>query len=202
MANQNARILFPTYQLQKQIGNILIDAFISEDHEQSGSITRYPVEEGSDISDHIILDPDKLTIQGIVGPKELTEGSQFVNTTRSVFTDITNLRLSKTLVSVVTGLKVYENMFITNFSVPRTAQNGGSLLFNMSLEQSRIVSSQVVQIPKTQIAEDELQAQGRADIGKVTSGQTQAQTEDGTNFLDQIEPAVDATLSALGLGDI
>lgn len=199
MAEVNARIVFPSRIIQKAIGSVEIDAFMDEEHSQSGSITRYPVEQGADISDHIILDPDTLSIKGIMGPSKLVGGETNQNRTRDAYNDLTQLRLSKQLVTVVTGLRVYSDMFISDFNVPRNASNGGSLEFSMKMQQARVVSSQVVQIPNTQIEDTELQAQGEADVGKASSGQTQSQKEEGSNFLAQIEAEVDALLIGVGL---
>lgn len=42
------------------------DAFISEQHATSAEISTHPVEEGSKFSDHIRVNPDRLTVEAIV----------------------------------------------------------------------------------------------------------------------------------------
>lgn len=195
----DARIVFPNNKIVKSIGSIEIDAFAEEEHGKSASITRYPIEDKSTISDHIVLDPETINIRGIVGTFSLTGANGSSNRVRDAYGKIINLMEEKTLISIVTGLRVYSDMFISNFTVPRTAQNGGALNFSMSLQHAVIVSSQVAQIPKTQITPEEPQAQGKADIGKANSGQTQTKTEDNENYLAQIEAEVEAALDKVGI---
>lgn len=45
---------------------LIFDAIRTEDHTMSATVTEHPVENGSIISDHVIQQPDKLTITGLV----------------------------------------------------------------------------------------------------------------------------------------
>lgn len=49
-----------------QIASIWIDVSIREQHNKSAEVTRHPVEEGADITDHVRLQPDQIQIEGIV----------------------------------------------------------------------------------------------------------------------------------------
>lgn len=49
-----------------QIGLLLIDARIAENHGRSAQVTDYEIEDGTVISDHIKLDPLTLSIQGFI----------------------------------------------------------------------------------------------------------------------------------------
>ena len=54
-----------------QIGVMLLDAAISERHVRDAKITRNEIEDGSLVSDHVKLEPIKLTIEGIVSDSPL-----------------------------------------------------------------------------------------------------------------------------------
>lgn len=188
-----ARLIFRV-PVQKKIGSLEVTAFVSETHTRTNSATAYPVEVGADISDHIQDLPQEFNVTGIVEP--VGDGANVP----AAFVELENIMATKELITVVSGLKVYENMYISSLSVPRNARNGGSLSFSASMRELRIVSSQAVEIPKAQIsdADDETnkQAQATQDIGKVTSGQTQA-TAEASNFLDQVDAQIDDIFGSL-----
>ncbi len=194
---EDARAVFAEVKKQKKIGSFVIDAFRSETHRQSNTVTRFPVEDGSDINDHVISNPDVLEIQGIVGAVILSDIDTGTNRTLDAFNELTRLKVERNLISIVTGLKVYDNMIIESFNVPRNSTNGGSLSFSMTLKNINIVESQSTVIPKTILTGDEetkQQAQSEADIGKSSSGQTQQDEND--DFMAQIEADVDEILAA------
>ncbi len=181
---ESARLIF-SRRTKKSIGNIIFDAFISEEHMRNSKATKYPVETGAEISDHIINEPIRLTISAFI--EAFIDGGNILES----FRQLDELIDQKTLVTVVTGLKVYENMHITSYSIPRTVTNGGSLNVNINLEEFRFVSSQSVSIPISQLSDADdntnKQSQESQDVGKTTSGQTQ--TEDS---LAQIRESAEA----------
>jgi len=65
------------------------------------------------------------------------------------FDYLQELRDNRIPFSILTRLRKYENMIITNISVPQAAVDGGSLRFTAQLEQIEIVQTQVVLLPET-----------------------------------------------------
>lgn len=53
-------------QAKGKIGELTIDATLSENHDFNNSVSQYPVEDGSSLSDNIRVNPDELTITGII----------------------------------------------------------------------------------------------------------------------------------------
>lgn len=53
-----------------------LDATVNEQFQAEAEPTQNPVEQGVDITDHIILKPKKLTIQGLVSETPITVGAQ------------------------------------------------------------------------------------------------------------------------------
>jgi hypothetical protein len=49
-----------------EIGDVWIDVSVRESHEVTADVTRHPVEEGTDISDHIRPEPRTISIEGLV----------------------------------------------------------------------------------------------------------------------------------------
>jgi len=48
------------------IGNLVLDTTISDDHQYENEITDFPVESGANIADHVIQKPEQVTIEGFV----------------------------------------------------------------------------------------------------------------------------------------
>lgn len=80
-------------QQRTQIGALTLDAAESIDHELSAAVTKNPVESGSVIQDHVTIDNDKITINGIVSEAPISIlGSAF-----NVFTGAAASQLNKQL---------------------------------------------------------------------------------------------------------
>jgi hypothetical protein len=189
---ESARFIF-SKGIPKQIGPIIVNAFLAEDHTRRSSTTTYPVEDGADISDHIRNEPLNINIRGMI--EAVGDGTNILES----FNSLNYLMDSKTLFSVITGLKVYENMHMNSLNINRTVLNGGSLPFSARFSQITKVQSQAVAIAISQIStadeETNKQAQPSTDLGKTTSGQTQGENpEDGTCYLCEIKSQVDDIL--------
>lgn len=52
--------------IKAQIGFLKLDASISENHNRSAQVTDNEIEDGSEVSDHVKLDPESLTMEGMV----------------------------------------------------------------------------------------------------------------------------------------
>lgn len=55
-----------------QVGVLLLDASLNESHSRSATVTDHEIEDGTNISDHIRLNPDKLIIQGLISDVPLS----------------------------------------------------------------------------------------------------------------------------------
>lgn len=199
MALQSASLIF-SKGVPKSIGGITIDAYIQEGHRKVANVTNYPIEDGSFIADHVIQRPDVVNIQGLVSKSIL--GSSAASNSRILDTYETLVFLKELglPITVVTGLKVYEDMVITNLDINRTARNGQSLPFRMTVQKITIVQSQTAQIPKSQLTGDtatQQQSQQEQDVGDTSSGQTQVTETD--NFVEQTQADLDAIFGAFGL---
>lgn len=162
---------------QQSTGTVFsIDCTISETHERESPPTEYEIEDGTGISDHIIMKPLRLEITGMISDTPLSVLAALQTTVVSAvtpaigivgaaagislagvlsgssspsvasFAQLLQLQESKQSVQVVTTLKVYPNMFISKVSAPRDANTGKVLLFTVSLVQLLLVSPQTVNI--------------------------------------------------------
>jgi hypothetical protein len=181
-----------TYPVQaKSIGGFEIDAFLVESYNFSNSLTSLAVEEGSNISDHVVEEPDTLDIEAFIGaakfetytgeiPDDLSKveiPEDPKTRIRQAYHELLRLKRSRQPVDVVTGLDTFTNMVITSLNISRDAENGADLPFSMSFQKIDTVKSEETQIsvsPSSSSASD--QAGGTANIGQ--TGRTEAPRED------------------------
>lgn len=142
------------------IGVVSLDASISETHTRNAEVTSHPVEDGADISDHIRLEPETLSIRGIVSDTPIVWLATFRSpspivddiTTVNARVDLAYAELQRVmnegeLVSVVTSLRAYENMAITGMSVRRDASTGNVLDVDLDLREVILAGTQTVEAP-------------------------------------------------------
>lgn len=202
-----AQILF-SLGMPKSIGFIPIDAFPEEDHHSLVTVTTMPVEDGSTISDNAVEEPDELMITGICGPASILNPiSSITNigaaigagvspfqavTSRTLDVDqaLYQLKHTRQPVTVVTGLRVYQNMMIMDYRVRRDKDTGGALVFIIQFREIIIVESQTTTVPAGQIG-------GSAGV------QQQAQENLATGNQPTVQPpaAIQTTVKADLLGN-
>lgn len=176
---------------------VQLDCSLKETHKRSSPPTEFPIENGDDVSDHIIVKPFNLDITGIISdtpigglkglltevatsfaanllpPVGLVAGAAGV----ALFNSLTNskspsvaayaqllqLQQNGTPFDVLTSLYRYPSMWIADLSVPREAESGNMLLFDIKLVQLLLVTPQSVNI---QIFANPGLAANQADTGQ------------------------------------
>lgn len=122
----------------RNIGAIPVTIVTGEDHESQVSITKVPVEFGSDITDHAYVEPKTVTLKGIIGPG--FNGRRSFDRAAG-FQALIRYQESRTPFTLVTGLTLYRNMLIGKISVPVNPENTNVLEFTATLHQILIVGS-------------------------------------------------------------
>lgn len=167
-----------------------VDATVREGHDFTSQATKHGIEDGSEISDHIIKQPRSLTMTGVISddPIDLAEvavgnlagiaggifggvagaaitgltakiGSSLVanaerkptKSASEVFEDIYELGIP---VSIITGLRDYNNMVLERLTIPIEPGRSNELRFSASFSQITIVSSEVIAVPKEAIDQE------------------------------------------------
>lgn len=141
---------------------IAIDLDVTQDetHEWKNDVTLYPVEEGSQISDHIRRMPDKVTITGWITDSPINDddlaafnqsadGGESESPSRvlTTFGLLHDLMDSRELMTVYTRHKTYTNMALQSCNIPRNGNIGEALNFTLEFVNLRIVSTQTVDVP-------------------------------------------------------
>lgn len=165
------------------IGNLEFDTLDQETHEWNRDVTMNPVENGSPISDHIIRQPRKLTVAGMISNAPVTgvltqlsnaiangfDGEDRVNTAIKL---LDSLYVSNELVTIYTKSYTYENMLIQHINLPRRVEDGDAVNFTIDAVQCDIVSTATTELPP---------GVGVKKSGNGTSGTSKAGTSNSSD---------------------
>jgi len=149
--------------MEDVITEIPLDARLSSSYRFSAQVTEFPVESGAKITDHVHLDPEEVTLDGLVSDtpimeipatlrlrgdnEETASGSR----TQSAFDALHTVWKKRLLLTAVTEYQVYEDMILKSFEVPRSTDEGG-FRFSATLEQIVIVESMTGALPPDVVA--------------------------------------------------
>lgn len=167
-------------KIESDIGDLFIDATISESPVMVNRVTENPIEDGSLIADNVVSEPNQITLTGIItddpvrflsGIRDLAEkGQGSLTRSKNAFELLEKLKNKKTLVTITTEFKVYESMLITKFSPNKDSNTGLSLRFVLELRELIIKKSQTVTIPRDSVKDEPPgsgdQAASTVDAGK------------------------------------
>ncbi|SEQ64626.1 hypothetical protein SAMN05216522_10518 [Rosenbergiella nectarea] len=140
------------------VGNLEFNTIDSETHDWKRDVTTNPVENGAPIADHIIDQPDTLSITGMISNAPIlglvNQVSGLIDGTAlnqdyvaQAFDVLDALRKSKQLVTIYTRYKTYTNMVLQSVNIPRTPDGGDAVVFTIQAVNVRIVTSQKTTIP-------------------------------------------------------
>jgi hypothetical protein len=127
------------------VGSITFDLILSETHTFNNKISDYNVEDGSIISDHIQNELEQGSLSGLFTNFSIFR-STAGNTSQEAFNSLYELWKKRELVTIGTVLKLYENMAITSISMGKSADDGESIVANISFRQVNVVKLQSVEI--------------------------------------------------------
>lgn len=140
--------IFKTRRLQ--IDKISVDATMRETHTHRSVCTDNPIEGGASVTDHVNVKPAELEIEGIITDTPVTfsvidSATGLVNTVKGFtggksraveyFEKFLDLRASRVPFNVITGLKVYKNMILEDFTVNRDANTANAIVFTAKMKE-------------------------------------------------------------------
>ncbi|HEV7258928.1 MAG TPA: hypothetical protein VGN82_14200 [Bosea sp. (in: a-proteobacteria)] len=118
--------------VSRSIGGVFVDVVISEEHESEMEIADHPVEQGTKISDHAWLLPYKVILESVVdGPRAV-----------AAFQQLLAVQKAAEPFTLITGLKVCQNMMIQKLNPIRDREHPRVLKFTAELREVRIVSTE------------------------------------------------------------
>ena len=153
---------------KRTIGSVQLDSVLLEEHEGFVSITKNPVESGADITDHAIVQPDILSIKGLVtdSPLGLAALGQIIDSITNLFGTSTSSNLTRSQqayralevlknnaepIDVTTRLKTYSNMMITSLSTSQDKDTSQIVILDITLEEIIITESSTTDIGESDL---------------------------------------------------
>jgi hypothetical protein len=149
--SKNLGLEFPSAALSSRVA-LPVDAIITEAFAKTTEPTNSPVEDGSDVSDHVVLKPDKLTLECVVSdtPVSLLAAlGSFASRgkTSPVLDCITFLNAlveSRQLFDFVGSMQYYKGYVMTSWVPIKNSKLGSSIEFTCQMQKLRIVNSSIV----------------------------------------------------------
>lgn len=138
---------------------LTFDASVSEDHRGESEITDYPVEVGSDATDHVRARPVTFRLSGVITESPLIVdlvNNQPVNRTGqadgtrigSAYAFLEQARTNAERVRVFTRLRTYSDMFIKSVRAPRNSRTGNAITFDIEFRQIRFGELEISRAPR------------------------------------------------------
>ena len=137
--------LFFANNRQYGVGSITFDLIISEQHTFNNQIADHSVEDGSVITDHIKNELETGSLVGLISNFSINAFINFTNRAQSAFDALIDLWQSKQLVTIVTVMRVYDNVAIMGCSIARSSSTGEAIELNISFKKIRTVKLQQFQ---------------------------------------------------------
>lgn len=190
MADPNARGVFLLYYADDgSYRSLQIDATLTQQHSKSVELTKYPVEDGTSVSDHAIRKPDAYRLDGIITNTPVVTAEEMSNgindrraeTARDILEGIVAARKP---VTIDAGSRVLDNMVMTSLEIPRDASLGDCTRFMASLEEIVTVKTETSALPKAKKAG--VQHGGRQPTKKADAP-TQKKASIATQVFDAIK---------------
>ncbi len=127
-------------------GEISFDLVLSENHNFDSEVTTHPVEDGSEISDHIQNELIKGDITGLITNYSINTPLITSNRAEDTFNALVELWESKTLFTMYTILNVYDNVAITSMPITLDENSADSLIFQISFREVKVVTLQEIEV--------------------------------------------------------
>lgn len=122
------------------------DAMESERRADSYGVTKFPVESGANITDHVEEGGRKWSLTGIIVAMPLTDSARVPGRLTSVRDALDSLAAKKDVVTMVSGFDVRQ-VVIANWSNEHGTSSGDSLKISIELEEVKTAGFQFTQIP-------------------------------------------------------
>jgi len=185
-----------TGQSKAVLGTFRLDVSLQETHSMDAEVTDNPVEDGTLVSDHIILKPQALNIEGLVTETPI----RFLSGIRDALSDsgvprvqtadqkMQELYKTREPFDVMTGLREYKNMVLTSYVVNRAPARGMSLRFTATMREIKFANIVVVEIPPNILSlakqnNTSTVAKGTGTTKTVPQGSTLSRTIDSVKAL-------------------
>jgi hypothetical protein len=122
-----------------------IDAVLRENHEYESTVTDYPLDEGSDASDHVINKPVTITLDSVVSDTPIgaladRRGTDTLPSSDAI-AKLRRIRAARQPIVIVTTKGVYSSVVMQSLRIPVDANTGAALAFTAVFKQLYITET-------------------------------------------------------------
>lgn len=125
----------------RSLGGLTFTVTISEAEKQTAKLTDYPVEDGVNYSDHVILAPREVTVQVGQGVDDAETDP------RDKLDKLRELMTAREPIELYTGKSYYKSMIITAISTTTDAKTETVMIASVTLREVRIAQTQAAAVP-------------------------------------------------------
>ena len=132
---------------------IIPDVIVSEAHTDEVTVTSHPVDTGSQISDHAVVQPAQVTCDfgwsdSSRALNSLLDGSimRGMTTTKDVYDRLIELKNARQLLRLSTGKRVYTNVLITKVMTTTTADTESAAIIEVTFQEVILAEAKTVSL--------------------------------------------------------
>lgn len=129
-----------------------LDAIESETPQLSATATKFPVEDGGKLTDHIIEEPETLTLVGPITNSPENDPFRRPDRDFAGFEELEFLITNREPLTVVTPLRTYLQMALVSVGFTRDATTGQMIVPSLDFEKIRTSQQQTAQVPARVLA--------------------------------------------------
>lgn len=141
------------FERNRSIAGVIPDVVISEEHSDSVTVTKHPVDTGANIADHAYKNPG--VVRCTFGWSDssrlinsLLDGSIFkgLQSTEDVYEFLQNLQTTRQPFTLRTGKRYYPQVILTELRTSTTEDTESCLLVDCTFEEILVARTQIVSL--------------------------------------------------------
>lgn len=173
--------LSPVLFMQRNMGGIVADVTLEEEHTDELVLTEHPVEQGASITDHSYKRPCSVVIRAgwsNSSPSALGDPAYV----QAVYNEFLELQESRQPFDIVTGKRYYTNMLFRRLMTKTDEKTENALLLVAECQQIIIAATQTVTTPDPKNMKSPQSNTGVSDRGSISA------TPDPGNYNSSASP--------------
>lgn len=177
---------------------IEFDVSETETHKSTAKVTQHPVESGAQISDHVINEADTLDLIAWITNTPIVKEADALtldpSRAENAYAELLTIKQTGTQCNVITTLRSYDTMLITELSITRDRNTGQAISISLKLINVRTATNQTVEAPAPKV----LRGNPVKDQGKKTTDAAPADvTEKNKTILLQLGQKLSDNITSL-----
>ena len=148
--------------LKTSSGAVLsFDATLTETGKDALEVTKHPVEEGIDITDHSRFQPATLSLSCVFSNSPMMgQGEEEVDRDVRLYEDLRAIWAVREPITVITSLRIWESMILKTITATRDPGGGQAVALALELEEIRFASTAVVSVPAGELEGEDTKRRG------------------------------------------